>query len=51
MKLGILTTHGNQKDWRRGRESTRPLKTKAKPLVLPIGAEFPQLYCGLFSAI
>ncbi len=37
--------------WRRGRDSPRPLKIKAKPLVLRIGLEFSQLYWGLFSAI
>jgi hypothetical protein len=37
--------------WRRGRDSPRPLKIKAKPLVLRIGLEFSQLYWGLFAAI
>ena len=40
-----------QTAWRRGRDSPRPLKIKAKPLVLRIGLEFSQLYWGLLSAI
>jgi hypothetical protein len=40
-----------QTGWRRGRDSPRPVKIKAKPLVLRIGLEFSQLYWGLFSAI
>jgi hypothetical protein len=58
LRIGWVAVFGSRemkplisKDWRRGRDSPRPLKTKANPLVLRIGLKFSQLYWGLFSAI